>query len=348
MRIKTIDEIYKNLDRYVFIDVRSPAEFDEDSIPGAINLPLLDNEERKIVGTAYKQVSHYDAKLIGMDIVGKKLGNLYEQMTKISLENKGRSLCIYCARGGLRSNTVASLFDSIGINLVKLEGGYKNYREYVRNTLEDVMSEVELITIYGRTGTGKTLMLDEFKSRGVEVLDLERCANHRGSLLGSVGLKAQYGQKKFETLIFDTIIKRKSDVLFCEGESKRIGKVLVPECVFDKMESGRQAYIESSVDRRVDVIYDDYINDLFEPKDVEEAIEKMSKYTSKEKTKEFLSYLEQKDYRQLIESLMVQYYDLNYNSEKRKDLPTFVLDNGISSVCDELIQYFGVEKGSNE
>ncbi len=347
-RVKTYEEIVKNIEDYIFIDVRSPGEYEYDTIPTAINIPLLDNDERAEVGTLYKQKSPFEAKSLSMTFVGNKLNDIFLKVTDISISNKGKTIVAFCARGGMRSNSFASLFASIGINIIKLDGGYKSYREFVRKNLENELNKVDLTVIYGKTGVGKTILLNQIKNKGYGMIDLEGCANHRGSLLGSVGKEKQFTQKKFESLILNELIRNNYNHYFVEGESKRIGRVIMPEYLFDKIESSEKLYIDADIDLRIEVIYNDYINNLFKHEQVMEAFEKMSSYTSKNKLNMFKNLLETKQYKQLIKELMEQYYDINYNSENRTDIKSFYNDGDFDKLAENIINYKFKSKESAE
>ena len=254
------EKLLKELDDYQIIDVRSPKEFEEGSIPGAINLPILDDAERIVVGTAYKQDSIDKARGLGVDIVSKKLPDYYSKLLKETKEHK--HLVFLCARGGYRSSSVVSFLQSIGHkNMWKLHGGYKHYRHFVYENLNsEKLDDIEFIVLYGNTGSGKTKILKALEEKGADMIDLEGYANHRGSTLGGVGLNQQFSQKKFESLVLDKILNRKGNRIFIEGESRRIGRIVIPEKIFDKILNGIHIKIETDLDMRTEIILEDYIN----------------------------------------------------------------------------------------
>ena len=190
---------YSSDESFILIDVRSPSEFASETIPGAINIPIFDDEERKSVGTTYVQQSTDEAKKMGMIAASKKLPAIYEQISE--LDEKYDKLILFCARGGFRSSSLVSLFMTVGVNVFKLDKGYKGYRGFINENLPKVIDGVKFVVLYGNTGTGKTDILKFLEEKGQDVLDLETCANHRGSTLGSVGLGNQSSQKMFESLI---------------------------------------------------------------------------------------------------------------------------------------------------
>ncbi|MSR86470.1 tRNA 2-selenouridine(34) synthase MnmH, partial [Candidatus Woesearchaeota archaeon] len=198
---------------YVFVDVRSPKEFIEDHIPGAINIPLFSNEERAIVGTLYKQVGKDVAIDKGLEIVGHKLPEMIQEYQTL----KEKRIIVYCWRGGMRSGSVVGLLQSLKFDVVQLENGYKDYRRFVREQLDRVHIP-SLVILYGLTGSGKTEILGKIKNS----IDLEGLAQHRGSIFGDIGL-TQRSQKMFESLLLKRLIELQQEkVVFIEGESRRI------------------------------------------------------------------------------------------------------------------------------
>ena len=187
----------------LIIDVRSPAEFKEDHISGAVNLPVLSDEERKIIGTRHKNLSPFEARKLGASFVAKNIARHIES----ALKNETRDFTplIYCWRGGQRSKSFALICSEIGWRTVILNGGYKNYRRSVIKKIEELVLGLSFIVIAGRTGTRKTDILEGLNKRGAQVLDLEKLASHRGSLLGKLEEVDQPSQKMFETLIMDTL-----------------------------------------------------------------------------------------------------------------------------------------------
>ena len=185
------------------IDVRSPAEFAEDHIPGAISAPVLDDEERAKVGTLYKQVSAFDAKKLGAALLAKNFARHVENLFR-DKEQTWRPL-VYCWRGGKRSGAAAHILREIGWKADTLEGGYKAYRRWVVQQLEEIPQQLEWRVIHGPTGSGKSRLLSALKAAGAQVLDLEHLAAHRGSVLGNLPGRPQPSQKMFESLLLQKI-----------------------------------------------------------------------------------------------------------------------------------------------
>src|SRR6185503_8955373 len=204
------------------IDTRSPAEFSEDHIPGAMSCPVLDNEERARVGTIYKQVSPFDAKKIGAALVARNIARHVEDSFKE--KPKAWKPLVYCWRGGKRSGAMAHVLREVGWEARTLEGGYKAYRRYVVDSLAALPARFTFRVIHGVTGSGKSRMLRALQAAGAQVLDLEGLAAHRGSVLGGLPERAQPSQKWFESLLLKELQSLSaSRPVFVEGESKKIG-----------------------------------------------------------------------------------------------------------------------------
>ena len=230
---------YKDLDGdYILVDLRSEGEYEEYTIPGAINLPILNNEERKAIGTVYKNESEDLAKMMAVKAASEKLPHIYETIK--DLEGKYDQVVLFCARGGMRSTVIDKLLVSLGAKVYKLRDGYKAYRAFINEQIPILDSEVKYIVLQGNTGTGKTLILKQLKERGHDILDLEGAANHRGSFLGSVGIGKCFSQKRFESLVYEQLKNRSGNLVLIEGESKRIGGVLIPDSIHNNMKDSKR------------------------------------------------------------------------------------------------------------
>ena len=311
----TID--YEQLDgEYILIDLRSPQEYSDFTIPGAVSLPLFDNEERKLIGTVYNHESVEKAKKIGVDFASKKLPMLYEEISKLKKDHD--KVVLFCERGGLRSSSVCSLLSSLGVGAVKLRGGYKGYRSVVNAALPMLNSQVNYIVIHGYTGTGKTELLKILEDRGHDVLDLEKYANHRGSLLGDVGLGSRVSQKQFESLVYDRLKGRKSDEVFLEGESSRIGNIVVPHYIMESMKAGRHILAEGSLDKRVSRIVEEYTQHVDCKTDIKNSLEKLGRHISTKRIEEYTRRIEEDNYCEVAKDLMIRYYDPMYENEQKE------------------------------
>ncbi len=181
------------LDNYTLVDVRTPKEFESEPIPNAVNIPVLLNDERAIVGTAYVQQSKEIAKELGINFISKRLPEIFKQVQGLSSKNK--KIVFFCARGGMRSGTMCSLFQALGYKCMKLEGGYKAYREFVYKSIPVLNEKFKYVIIHGRTGIGKTKILAKLHEMGYPVLNLEKIADHKGSHFGAIGEKRKQSQK---------------------------------------------------------------------------------------------------------------------------------------------------------
>jgi len=245
------------------IDVRSEAEFAEDHVPGAINCPVLDNEERIRVGTLYKQVSPFEAKKVGAALVSRNIARHIEE--NLSQRPRNWKPLIYCWRGGTRSGALTSVLQQIGWRANRLEGGYKTYRRAVIDDLAVLPAKFKLRVICGLTGSGKSRLLRALDKAGAQVLDLEALAAHRGSVLGNLPDAPQPAQKMFESLVWHAL--RNFDAarpVFVESESKKIGNLRTPEALIEAMWSSDCIHLEAATDLRVPMLmqeYDHFVRD---------------------------------------------------------------------------------------
>ena len=224
-RIIDIEEAVK-MSAAIIVDVRSEGEYKEATIPGAINLPLLDNIQRALVGIAYKEQGPEAARRLGLEIIGPNLGRYVESFRRL---DPGKGIILFCWRGGLRSKFVAELLDTMGLQVHRLKGGYKSYRRFVNDYLGRDTLPQQAIVLHGLTGVGKTEVLVQLRQAGLPVLDLEGLAQHRGSVYGKIGLPPSPSQKMFEALIVQELMQaEQAGVFVVECESRRLGKLLLP------------------------------------------------------------------------------------------------------------------------
>lgn len=307
--VRTID--YKELrGEYVLVDVRSPREYSEATIPGAVNVPLFNDEERALIGTIYTRESTEKAKKIGVDIVSKKLPQIYEEIK--NLEEKYHKVVMFCARGGMRSASIAELLGALGVKIERIKGGYKGYRAVINEELPKLNEEVTYVVLHGNTGVGKTEILKKLIEHKRDVVDLEGFANHRGSILGSVGLEETYSQKYFESLIYEKLKSRKTNYVFIEAESRRIGKVLVPEYIHNKMKEGIHIFLDADLDFRSNLIINEYTKGKNCNEELCDAIMKIRKYISVANLEQYCERIRNNDYTDVVKELMIKYYDPLY------------------------------------
>lgn len=321
----------------VLIDVRTPKEFLLEKIPNSVNIPVLLDEERVAVGTAYVQTSKELAKKLGVEFISKRLPEIFEQVQELS--KKYSKLVFMCARGGMRSSSIASLFGSLGYKVAKLEGGYKAYREFINQAIPKVNEGFKYIVVHGRTGVGKTKVLNKMAELGVSVMDLEKMAAHKGSFFGALGERLPQSQKRFDGEVFEFLRTCKTKYIVVESESKRIGNLYVPESVYTSMTNGRHVFIDTSISNRLDILMEDYTN--VSPKEIEECIMKVARYVSKEKTNNYLRLLDEGKLRELGEILIKQYYDPLYEvSIDRHEFELSISYENINKCAKELSEYF--------
>ena len=240
------------------IDARSPAEFAEDHLPGAENWPVLDDDERRVVGTAHAQVSAFDARKSGAALIARRIGDLLEAHAQV--KPHGWRPLVYCWRGGKRSGTLAWFLDQIGFRTSVLEGGYKAFREQVREQLAGLPLQFSYVVIAGRTGSGKTRLLQALAEAGAQVLDLEGLARHRGSVLGGLPHEPQPTQKAFDTQLWSALSALDpSRPVYVESESRKIGRLQVPTALLERMRAhGRVVMVTMPDAARVQLLVEEY------------------------------------------------------------------------------------------
>lgn len=303
----------------IFIDTRTPKEFEEDHLPKAINLPILSNEERAIVGTIYKQVSQEDAINKGVEFFSQKMPEYIKAVSKY----KDQPIIIYCWRGGMRSKTITSLLESLGYNVKQLIGGYKSYREYVRNELSSYQLKPKIFVLWGLTCTGKTALLQKLPN----VIDLEGFAQHRGSLYGALGLKPN-SQKRFDTLFFEQLNKLNNEpYILVEGESRKIGDVQIPDFFYKAMLKGTHLHITRNINLRATEAVKEYLTSeeiLTKFKTITQNLDRL--LTNKRK-KEILQFIENQQYEEAVKILLTDYYDPLYSHTLTKTNFSYEVNN---------------------
>ncbi len=239
------------------IDARSPGEYALDRLPGAVNWPVLNDEERTLIGTMYKQVNSFEAQKKGAGLVAANIARHIED--KVLALPRDWTPLIYCWRGGKRSGSLSTVLGAIGFKVLLLEGGYKAFRSAVIEDIPIVVEKLKFCVICGPTGSGKTLLLHKLKEQGAQVLDLEQIAAHRSSVLGRVPGTQQPSQKSFETTLwFELIQFDASKIIYVESESRKIGNLNVPESLIKKMRSSPCIDLQLAIDERVKLLLDQY------------------------------------------------------------------------------------------
>lgn len=332
-------DLEKTLKDYALIDVRSEKEFNENTIPGAINIPLFTDEEREKIGTVYINESIEKAKKMGIEAVSKKLPHIYERITEIYKDHK--NLVFFCARGGMRSASITSLMNALSISSYRIKGGYKGYREFINKELPKIHEEVKYIVVHGTTGCGKTEILNKIKEEGYDVVDLEYAANHRGSLLGSVGLGRCRSQKMFESIVYEQLKNRKTNYVFIEGESKRIGNIIIPSYIFDTMTEGYHIYVEGNMENRAKLLVKEYTKGENAKEEILSSLNRMEKYMGKKKREAYSELVNEEKYYEVCIELMKNYYDPMYlNSMKKHDFNNSIYIEDVEDGIHKLIHWY--------
>jgi tRNA 2-selenouridine synthase len=300
----TITEFLKLSEAHPIVDVRTPAEFEQGHIPGAYNLPLFSNEERKIVGTIYKQEGKQPAILKGLELVGPKLHTFLSDAAKLS--NSGTFL-FHCWRGGMRSASMAWLFETYGSKAVVLKGGYKAYRNHVLDSFSD---KKNFTVLGGKTGSGKTLILYELENQGEQILDLEKIAHHKGSSFGAFGEKKQSTQEQFENeLSFYYTKINATKNCWVEDESRKIGINVLPDNLWEQIRNTKVVCIDLSTEARVDYLVKEY--GKFTKEELIAATERIGKRLGGQHVKRAVEAIEEGDLKTACEISLV-YYDKTY------------------------------------
>lgn len=297
------------------IDVRSPAEYAEDHVPGAINLPVLDNEERARVGTIYKQQSPFLARKLGAALVFRNAANHVEQ--SLSHHDGGWRPLVYCWRGGQRSGSFAWMLGQIGWRSEAVEGGYRTYRRLVVKALYETPLPHRLIALDGLTGTAKTELLGLCAKRDVQVIDLEGAAGHRGSLLGAMP-GGQPSQKAFESRLAQALLTLDpARPVLVEAESSKIGERIIPPSIWEAMKTAPRIEVHAALDARTAYLtraYDDILSDT------ETLVERLS-YLRTVRGHEIVdgweALIRAGDKPGVTRALMAQHYDPAYEKSRR-------------------------------
>lgn len=286
------------------IDVRAPIEFKKGHIPGAINLPLFDDDERVEVGTLYRQKGREDAVVRAYEIIVPKLNKYKDKIKEISYDSK---ILVHCWRGGMRSEGMATFANALGFDAFVLDGGYKAYRKFIR---EEFLRPSNIVILSGMTGSGKTDILCSMQQQGEQVIDLEGIANHRGSAFGSLGQEEQPSNEQFENNIFD--IWKDFDLsktIWIEDESRKVGKVVINEPLYEQMRNAPVVKINVAKSHRIGYLIEGYAD--FDQDILIESVTKIEKRFGLENTKKTVEYIRAKDYHSAIAHIL-NYYDKGY------------------------------------
>jgi tRNA 2-selenouridine synthase len=329
------------LDSHCLVDARTPLEFAEDHLPGAINVPLLTNEERVEIGILYKQQGPHPARIRGLELTAARFPAM---VAEIAAAAKGRPVLVYCWRGGLRSRTVATIMELTGHQVQQLSGGYKAFRSHVTAYFEDFRPNEPLVVVHGMTGIGKTTLLSLLSERGEATIDLEGLARHRGSAFGSLGLSQdELTQKRFETLVWDAFrCVPPGKPVYIEGESRRIGRMTLPGNLYDVMQESFKVWCAASIETRVKRLAEEYGLRVYE-EGLREALLRIKKRLGGDKYAEIAGYLERWEMEPFMTELIVSYYDKLYYKvrEWREDMTLSLED--FAEAADRLVTAVNTE-----
>lgn len=305
----TIHEALK-MDKALMVDVRSEGEYNEDTIPGAVNIPVLNNEERAMVGTLYRHDGPEPSRRLALELAAPKLP---AKIAAVDSAGAG-DLVVFCWRGGERSRFMASVLDTMGYDVYRIIGGYKSYRRYVNEYLDKEELTQRAVVLHGLTGVGKTEVLERLGRKGLPVLDLEGLAQHRGSVYGKIGLPPSPTQKAFESEIvrFLSSIGEKG-VFILECESRRVGSLLVPSPLMNAIRNGIRVLLYAPLADRVRRICDIYTDG---PGDnvakLQEATSLLEKRLGRARVEELNRMLEERNFVPVFAFLLTRYYDPLY------------------------------------
>lgn len=301
------------------IDCRSPAEYAEDHIPGAVSAPVLEDAERATVGTMYKQLSPFDAKKLGAALVAKNVARHVQ--TLFADKPRGWRPLVYCWRGGKRSGAMAHILREIGWDARTLEGGYRAYRRWVVGALEEAPSRHGFVVIHGPTGSGKSRLLAALRRAGAQILDLEGLAAHRGSVLGELPGQLQPAQKRFESLLRHELSALDAGrPVFVEGESKKIGQLQVPEALIARMRGSECVLLDTALDARVQLLIEEYRHFLADTGSLEKQLDCLAALHGRDRIASWKALAARGAWEELVTRLLVEHYDPAY---RRSSLRNF-------------------------
>jgi tRNA 2-selenouridine synthase len=315
------------------IDVRSPAEFALDHIPGAINLPVLNNEERVEIGTLYKQASPFVAKKLGAAYVSRNIAKHLEN-SLIDFPREWRPL-IYCWRGGERSGAFTHILNRIGWKAMQLQSGYQGFRRVVIDGLDQAAKDFSFQVIAGMTGSGKTRILQEIGALGEQILDLEGMAIHRGSVLGNEPNIEQPSQKGFETNLWNALnALNPSKIVFVESESKKVGGLHIPDPLMERIRAGKCIELRSSTLTRVSWLLREYEHFVANPENFKEKLSLLTSRYGKLQIEKWHQSIDARDFESLVEELLIMHYDPSYQSSIVRNFPSYREDHFVQLESD--------------
>jgi len=302
------------------VDARTPSEYAEDHIPGAVSAPVLGDAERAEVGTMYKQVSPFEAKKVGASLVSRNVSHHIERLFR-DKDRAWRPL-VYCWRGGKRSGAMAHILREVGWDAHTLEGGYKAYRRWVVQQLEQIPEQLRFEIVHGPTGSGKSRFLAALRAAGAQVLDLEALAAHRGSVLGGLPGQPQPSQKMFESTLLKELISFQSEKpVFVEAESKKIGELQVPGALMQRMRASPCVALDTPLETRVELLLEEYRHFLGDRAALEAQLDCLVALHGKEKIGAWKELARGGEWRGFVARLLAEHYDPAYRRSSSRNFP---------------------------
>jgi len=302
------------------IDVRSPAEFAEDHVPGAVSRPVLEDAERAAIGTLYKQVSPFEAKRRGAALVARNIARHLE--TAFAGKDRAWRPLVYCWRGGKRSEAMVHVLREVGWQAAQLSGGYKAYRREVLERLETLPASYRFLVLCGETGSAKSRLLESLARAGAQVLDLEGLARHRGSVLGTLPDAPQPAQRMFETLVWDALRRLDpAQPVFVEAESRKIGQLQVPEGLIHCMRAAECVRIDAPASERVRFLIDEYRHFLADPAALKAQLDCLAGLHGKDTIGAWKAYVDRGAWTELVGDLLASHYDPAYQRSTHRNFP---------------------------
>ena len=293
------------------IDVRAPMEFADDHVPGAINLPVLDDTERAEIGTLHKKISPFEAKRRGAAVVARNIAHHLE--TALADAPRDFRPLVYCWRGGQRSGAMARILSEIGWQTAVIEGGYKSYRKAVLDQLDTIPPQLHLVIVRGATGTAKTRILHAAASQGGQIIDLEGLAHHRGSLLGPEPGLAQPSQRQFESVLAAALNRLDPErPVFIEAESNKVGALHIPQALWRCMRNAESVSLSAPVAARVTFLLQDYAHVIAEPERLEPLLRWVVSRIGHETVTEWRALVAAGDWAGFVTHLLDDHYDPAY------------------------------------
>ena len=333
----------------LLIDVRSPEEYYKGHMPNSISIPIFNNEERSIIGKKYKYSGRENAVREGFKIIENKIDKIINtfilikkefQISTIDKTSNHTCIKIYCARGGMRSQSMLWLLEKFHYPCITLNGGYKTYRNWVLNIFKD---RQKIIVIGGKTGTRKTKILEKLKALGYQILDFENLANHRGSSFGGLGMKEQPTNEQYENLIAEDLNKfNKKKIIFVEAESANIGKNRIPHELYKQTKNSKRIEIIRNEKIRIKELINTYSK--YKKNDLKESVLKITKRLGPQRTKSAINSIDNEDWENVCKSVL-DYYDRCYEHELKDKKDVNVLDMNLRTdyeIINEIIKIISI------